>query len=114
MTEVWYRYEETLWAPSLNEWEEPVGRGSISIRLQEFPVLKHTPKGVWLFTFFGDKRFVLRDARKRFACPTKEEALESFIARKKRQATIFESRARNARLAIKLAEEGKIGVSIPK
>lgn len=54
-------------------------------------VTKTTPKGVWL----GD-RFVLRDVRKRFACPTLHEALESFVARKDRQIRILSNQLSSA------------------
>jgi len=52
----------------------------------------------------GDKKFVLTGATKRFACPTKEEALKSFKARKRRQISILEAQAKHAREALHKAE----------
>ena len=46
-------------------------------KLFEWCVASHTPKGVWL-TLYGGRRFVLLGATKRFACPTLDEAAESF------------------------------------
>lgn len=51
-------------------------------------VLRYTPKGVWVDTW-GGKKFILASARKRYACPTKDEALESFRARKRRQVALL-------------------------
>lgn len=101
--EVWYRYEDMRWAPPLNEFDEPVGSGRSDIRLLEFEVLKHTPKGVWVGSW-SNKRFVLTSARKRYACPTKQEALDSFIARKKRQQTILRNQLQHVKTVLAMAE----------
>ncbi len=104
MTEYWYRYDETHYAPPADEYGEYHGKGSIRIHLNEYTVIRRTPKGVWLSRWpvtlwlgeeAGDReeRFVLKDAWKRFACPTKEEAQASFIARKKRQLKILRAQA---------------------
>ena len=53
-----------------------------------FPIMRRTPKGARLL----DGRFVLLTARKKFACNTILEALQSFKARKERQKTILSSR----------------------
>jgi hypothetical protein len=82
-TEHWYRYDSSF--------------------MQEYKVLSTTAQGVWIevqyYDFFppkpvGEKpmkKFILRDATKRWACPTKQEALESFVARKKRQIKILKA-----------------------
>ena len=81
--EIWYRYEDIQYAPPLDEFETVCGECQVVVNLSEFVVVKKTPKGVWLrplyptlHLFSDDKRFVLRDARKQFACPTKQEALK--------------------------------------
>lgn len=102
MSEHWYRYDGTTYA-SLDEFDD-VCEGRTVITLDKIPVLKHTPKGVWLEMSFDEKRFVLRDARKRYACPTKREALESLVARKRRQISILETQTRRAKLVLALAE----------
>jgi hypothetical protein len=94
--EKWYRYEDVQYASQLNEYDEPIGPGRLEVKLREIPVIKHTPKGVWIGYGNGilEKKFVLRDSRKRYACPTIEEAKESFIARKKCQVGIYRARLR--------------------
>jgi hypothetical protein len=71
MIEVWYRYDDPWTAGEL-----PYCR--------EFSVVRHTPKCV-ILDEFGVERRVLKEARKRYAYPTKDLALGSYIIRKKRQ-----------------------------
>ncbi len=68
---MWFRYRD----PDITG-EEPW--------CQEIPVARETPKCVVLDEY-GRERFVLKDARRRYAYPTKELALDSYIIRKKRQ-----------------------------
>jgi hypothetical protein len=56
---------------------------------------------------------VRSDARKRFAYPTVELARESFIARKRRQAGIYETRASYAREAITKIAISTLGIPLP-
>jgi hypothetical protein len=81
----------------------------VGVTLRRFRVMKHTPKGVWLDLTWGKRRFVLNDSRKRFAHPSKEEARDSFLARKGRQVRILEARLEIAREALKHAEVLDIG-----
>ena len=77
------------------------------VRLARCPVLRETPKGVWLMGMqYGleNPRFVLRSATKRWACPTEEEALTAFMARKRRQIEIHTARLKRAKQALRLAE----------
>lgn len=74
----WYRMYETA------------SEHDVHIYTEALPVIRETECGVWL-DLGGSvaRRFVLKDARKRWACPTREEAEISFIARKKRQLRIL-------------------------
>lgn len=72
MSETWYRYYDIQ---SSSE-AEP--------ELEEYRVLRHTEKGVWINHWEGEK-FILNNARRRFAYPTKELALDSYIRRKEKQ-----------------------------
>lgn len=83
------------------------GSSRVTVVVVKFPVVKYTPKGAWL-RVGGERRFVLREVRRRFAAPTMELATESFIARKKKQASIYETRVKHARRAIQMAESGRI------
>ena len=102
MTEFFYRYEEQATGDWDDEFESVIGT-RIDIRLRKYPVAKRTPKGVWLNNY-GTKRFVLNDSHKRFACETKELAMESFIARKRRQAGILRAQLRNVEKALSIAQ----------
>jgi hypothetical protein len=107
-----YRYVDVAYASMSDEYGESRGSGHLEVELKWYDVVRRTPKGAWiadcspygsLGSIDGHLRFVLLTARKRFACPTKEEALESFIARKTRQASIYAARLDRARRAIVIA-----------
>lgn len=106
-SEVWYRYDNYTTASA--DKHGKILSTQVHIHCTDYRVIKTTPKGVWLGDEWlghvtGPKRFVLRDARKRFACPTKKEALESFLARKKRQRSILSAQISDVADAIALAE----------
>jgi hypothetical protein len=71
----------------------------------EHEVLKRTPAGVWVEDIPGIKKFVLENAAKKFAHPTKEKALESFKRRKARQIRILTAQLENVRDALSCAEK---------
>lgn len=101
----WYRFENFRYAGGVDEWGDPIpGDGRAAVRVVEIAVVKFTPKGAWVIDHYDDrKRFVLGAARKRYACPTIEEARASFVARKRRQIQILKARARDAEEALALA-----------
>lgn len=116
--DLWYRFENQRYAPPVDEWGDPIwgARGEHKVHRRVFKVVGVTPKGVWLTFTYGkdhfafderDKRFVLLEARKRYACPTIEEAKESFIARKTRQARIYRARMEDAEEAIRIINKEK-------
>ena len=88
----------------------------VEIHCQEYEVAKETPSGFWLTmcrqtpsSFERNKKYiwkkwVSKDSRKRFAYPTKKEALESFLARKRKQLFHAEQTVKDVNGAIKLAE----------
>lgn len=100
--EVYYRYE-AITTCSWDEYSELAIARHVHLQLQRLPVIKRTPKGVWV-NDYGTKRFVLDRARKRYACPTPEEAVESLLARKRRRAAILRSQLSDTERAIELAE----------
>ncbi len=62
------------------------------IFIEAFPVMKKTKRGVWIALRFEERnRFVLNTARKRYAWPTVDEAIDSFLARKKQQYRILKA-----------------------
>lgn len=69
-----------------------------------YPVLNYTPKGTWIDTGLGKKRFVRRESRKKFACSTIAEAVESLQRRRERQITVLAARLRRAHEELALAK----------
>ncbi|MFA5600827.1 MAG: hypothetical protein WDA06_09565 [Phenylobacterium sp.] len=61
----------------------------IGIACTEYEILKKTPKGAWI-EGKGKRRFILDDACRKWAWPTKKEALISFLARKRKQLHILD------------------------
>lgn len=102
MNDVWYRFEDRLVSAGVDEFDNPLGPAQLHVVAKELRVISYTPKGVWLQVYSG-KRFVLRDARKRYACPTPDEAFESYKGRKERQFEIYQRKADNAVRAIRQA-----------
>jgi hypothetical protein len=92
--EVWYRYDDDY---------------DGNVLCTKYEVLKHTPKGVWL-KFGNNDKFVLKGARKRFACPDKDSALESFIARKYSQRKIVRRQVDRVEKAILSAQTIQAGL----
>jgi hypothetical protein len=91
-----YRYNGVLYG-------DGNGYTYIRVYLSKYPITKKTNKGIWI-DIFGRKRFVLLSARKKYACLTQEEALESFKARKNRQIRILNSQLTHAKEALDQAE----------
>ena len=89
-----YRFEDI---------REPFG---VKVRERTFELVKETNCGYWikLFSCFNDKKWVSKTARNRFAFPTRDEALENFRARKRRQSQILTVQLDNAKTALTIAE----------
>ena len=78
------------------------------IEFLAYRVVRRTKKGAWIQQGHYDKqRFVLDGATKRYAYPSKDEALESLIFRKTRHINILERELAEARVALRLANELK-------
>ena len=86
-----YRYVDILYGDDCHTY--------VRVYLHDYPIIKETPKGIWI-NDWSKKRFVNLNARKKFACLTKEDALISFKARKERQIRILESQLRHAKEAL--------------
>jgi hypothetical protein len=98
-SEYYYRIDDRRCSLGVDEWGGPLGGRVIELSLHKMPVLRRTPKGVWLDNY-GGERFVLNGANKRFACPTVEEAQESFKARKEKQIRLLREQIRDAEEAL--------------
>jgi len=82
---------------------------SIIIKLLKCPILKETKYGYQIHVPFKGKRFMRKNAHKQFACLTKEEALRSFIARKKQEIKHYRNKMDRAILARKKGIEMEKG-----
>lgn len=105
MTEQWYRYVDVVYSGGVSEHGDaiPGGPHTLKVHLRKFDVAKITPKGVRL----DNGRFVLSSARRRFACPTIDEARQSFIARKKAQIRIYSDKLACAERALQIIKQEK-------
>lgn len=107
MNDIYYRYIDGYLEDDNYPWMEVV-------RLEQFPVIKRTECGVWIQMNNGGlfingkyqckKKFILEQfgygktkTNKRFAWPTKEEALISYIKRKEKQIWLLENQLERAK-----------------
>lgn len=107
--DTWYRYEDKRYASSLDEFERPSGLASVVVELRTYEVQRVTPKGVWLGGLFMAPRFVRLSAHKRFAHPSKEAAMASFMARKERQSALLRTQLEYVRRAVAAAKQVAAG-----
>lgn len=111
MPEKIYRYDEIRCSLGVDQFDNPYPGYKLELFLSEYDVVKRTPKGVWIGTecLSGQKprleKFILLTAYKKWGCLTKEEALESFKARKKKQIKMLNAQLAQAQKALQLAEE---------
>lgn len=99
MDTYFYRFEDVVYAASLDEFDNPTGPGRLEVVRRRYRVVKTTPCGVWL----DIGRFVKTSGRKRYAWPTEAEALVSFQARKQRQLYILRAQASRVERALAIA-----------
>lgn len=83
-----YRYEKRVYTTTISDISPSLNSYRIEVIEQEFNLFKETPKGYWIGyggSFSGKLRgnaiWVSKTSKKRFAYPTKEEALNSFMIR---------------------------------
>jgi hypothetical protein len=99
--DVWYRVAAL-----------PFDGGRVSLYATEWSVERVSESGrtVWLrdITGLGDTRRALVGAHRQFACPTRDEALASFKARKRRQVKILNAQIEAAKRALAAAEAGAL------
>lgn len=93
-----YRYESWRTSVTIDAEMEIFGTSGAQIKLVEYKVHSETPKGYW-FGWGGGKHFwTSKVAVRRKAYPTKEEALKSYMCRKRKYLE-------HSRRALKRAEE---------
>lgn len=77
--------------------------------LEDYEVIRETPAGYWIKDWEGKdgKRWVAKTGFKRFAYVSKEDAADSYVARKNRQIRILGARLDAARDRLKFMEENR-------
>lgn len=109
MPERYFRIEDVLVSAGLDEFDHPLGPPRVQLYVRRYPLLKVTPKGAWIDDY-GRKRFVLASATKKYACPTLDGAIESFLARKQRQKAILHRQLSNVETAIYQINNPNFGI----
>lgn len=108
MKEIYYRYDSRFYVTLCSDENKSVNDflgSTCEVACEEYEVLKKTAKGVWVQDKYGCgyKKFVLNCARKRFAYPTKKQALESFIKRKQSQLKHLQRGLRDTNYSLSIA-----------
>lgn len=110
-----YRYEAVQYA-ELDHDGEYVSPSfpNPTIVLREYNLHKETPKGYWIGWGHSDyglqshSRWVSKTARKRFAYPTKEQALLNYVKRTERRVGILKAQLRASEVALNKAKSMKL------
>ena len=101
-----YRYQDQLIC-----WDYNLNIPEVRIREITFNLIKETPKGYWivenclhLVAIEELTHWVSKTAKKRYAYPTKKEAMENLKARKERQITILEKQLARAKETLRKSQ----------
>jgi len=110
-----YRYDLMQFASMHDDYEYGGNKTSIpnpSLVLHTYNLQAETPKGYWIGYGHpnngynrGDSRWVSKTAKKRYAYPTKEEALHNFIKRTERRIKILEYQAWFCKIGLNLGKK---------
>ena len=82
----------SVWYEDSSDWAYPTQR--VAIVSHKLPILRRTPKGVWIKDLNNKDRFVLLEGTKRYAYPTIQAAFDSFIVRKVHERAALERRVK--------------------
>lgn len=121
-----YRYESVQYA-TLNRDGDFVAPKfpDPHIELREFNLHKETPKGYWIGygsvlpnTLSSFSRWISKTSLRRYAYPTKKEALINFIKRNEKRIRILEYQAASCKMGVSIAKnllenEEKVLSSMP-
>lgn len=109
-----YRYESVEYATVDFDGEyisSPIPNPKVELKV--FSLFKETKKGYWigyggLGGLCGIGRWVSKTARKRYAYPTKKEALDNFIKRNEVRKKILNRQSLACEISISIAKEMNI------
>jgi hypothetical protein len=89
-----------------------------AVELTTYNLHKETPHGYWIIPDYIQrnddwaneiKRWIPKKSRKRYAYPTKEEAMTNFVARTKRYVVILEANLNAAKSYLHIADKYTTG-----
>jgi len=106
-----YRYEAVTYAvlDMDGEYVSPTIR-SPKIELRTYELIKETPKGYWIGSRgwkggnWWFEKWIPKESRKRFAYPTKEEALRNYIKRTEKRIKILKSQLQECEYGVRTAK----------
>lgn len=113
-SDVWWFARDRRYADydPFAEYEQPSG-SHVVIELIPYIVDKATPKGVWLKGWLGDRFFVLGNATRQRAVPTKELALLDLIKRKEKHVRMAQGRLNDAKQSLEMAKSA-LSYGVPR
>lgn len=108
-----YRYETVQYASLGMDGDFEIPKiPNPKVELRTYNLLKETPKGYWIgyeSLEIGSLRskgiWVSKTSRKRFAYPTKKEALDNFIKRNEKRIEILKRQIFSCQIAVMSAKE---------
>lgn len=106
-----YRYEIVNYASMSDDDHIKSDIPNIALNIQVYNLHKETPMGYWIGygggedELKGHSKWVSKTSKKRYAYPSKQEALNAFIIRTKRRSGILNYQLSSCRLGIGLAEQ---------
>jgi hypothetical protein len=107
-SKVFYRFREYNNATGyIDEFDNfhPTKYIDVHLESEEWFLVKETPKGYWITDKYGIfKKWISKTSRKRYAYPTKEEALKSYMIRKKIHIEILQKKLDIAKRGLELAK----------
>jgi hypothetical protein len=107
-----YRYEAVEYSAGVDQFDEPIRKlfPDPKIELRTFNLHKETPKGYWIGYGHPDNglqshsKWVSKTAKKRYAYPTKEEAMNNYIKRTEKRIEILKSQLQECQFGLSKAK----------
>ena len=100
-----YRFHEQQWSSGWDDEGDNFHRSivpKVTLEKYVYDVKRETPKGCWIVTHYGLEKWVSNNTTKRYAYPTRAQALNGFIARKRKQIEILTKNLKVAKIALDL------------
>ena len=104
-------YKSLQW---LYRFEDVLHTERVHIYENSYRVIKETPCGYWIDAFSDKNKWVSKTARKRYAYPTRYEAMINFKARKNCQIRILYGQLQRAKDALYYFDHDIKDIEVPK